>query len=65
MLNGKGKLGPLMNEPMNPEMLVKYASEFTGKPIKVSAYPWALVGSVLSLIGIFKPEIGDLKKMFD
>jgi len=54
-----------MNEPMNPEMLVKYASEFTGKPIKVSAYPWALVGSVLSLIGIFKPEIGDLKKMFD
>ena len=60
-----GRMDIGMNEPMNPEMLVKYASEFTGKSIKVSAYPWALVGPVLSLIGIFKPEIGDLKKMFD
>ena len=65
MFNGKEKLGPLMNEPVSPEMLVKYASEFTGKPIQVSEYPWALAGSVSSLIGILKPKIGDLKKMFD
>ena len=60
-----GRIDIGMNEPMNPEMLVQYASEYTGKPIKVSALPWAVIGSVFSVIGLFKPEMTDLKKMFD
>jgi uncharacterized protein YbjT (DUF2867 family) len=60
-----GKIDIGMKEPMNAEALIKYASEFTGKPIKVGALPWAVIGSVLSIVGFFKPEISDLKKMFD
>jgi hypothetical protein len=48
-----------------PVLLVKYASEYTGKPIKVGALPWTIIGPVFSLVGIFKPEYYDLKKMFD
>lgn len=54
-----------MNEPMNTQMLVKFATEYSGKPIKVSALPWSIFGSIFSFIGLFKSEIADLKKMFD
>jgi len=60
-----GRIDIGMNEPMNAEMLAKYASEYTGRPIKVGALPWALIGSVFSFAGLFKPEMTDLKKMFD
>jgi hypothetical protein len=60
-----GRIDIGMNEPMNIEMLAKYASEYTGKPIKASALPWSIMGSIFSFIGLFKPEISDLKKMFD
>jgi uncharacterized protein YbjT (DUF2867 family) len=60
-----GKIDIGMNEPMNAEMLAAYASEYTGSPVKVSAIPWGLVGGSLSLMGLFKPEMADLKKMFD
>jgi len=60
-----GRIDIGMNEPMNAEKLAKYASEYTGMPIKVSALPWALIGSVFSFAGLFKPEMADLKKMFD
>lgn len=60
-----GRMDIGMNEPMNVDMLAKYASEYSGKPIKASALPWAVLGSVFSFIGLFKPEIADLKKMFD
>lgn len=60
-----GRMDIGMNEPMNVDMLAKYASEYSGKPIKASALPWAIMGSVFSFIGLFKPEIADLKKMFD
>lgn len=60
-----GKIDIGMNEPMNAEMLAKYASEYSGQPIKVSALPWSVIGSVFSFIGLFKAEMADLKKMFD
>jgi len=60
-----GRIDIGMNEPMNVEMLAKYASEYSGKRIKASALPWAIIGSVFSFIGLFKPEMADLKKMFD
>ncbi len=60
-----GRMDIGMTEPMNVEMLAKYASEYSGKPIKASALPWAIIGSVFSFIGLFKPEMADLKKMFD
>lgn len=60
-----GRIDIGMSETMNAEMLVKYASEYTGKPIKVGSYPWVFAGSMLSLVGLFKSEIADLKKMFD
>lgn len=60
-----GKIDIGMNEPMNAEMLAKYASEYTGKQIKTSAIPWAIIGTVFSVVGVFKPAMSDLKKMFD
>jgi len=60
-----GKIDIGMNEPMNAEMLAKFASEYTGKPIKTSAIPWAIIGTVFSVMGILKPQMRDLKKMFD
>lgn len=60
-----GKIDIGMNEPMNAEMLAKFASEYTGTQIKVSAIPWAVIGTVFSFIGIFKSQMRDLKKMFD
>ncbi len=60
-----GKIDTGMNEPMNAEMLAKLASEYTGKKIKASAIPWAVIGTVFSIAGIFKPQMSDLKKMFD
>ena len=60
-----GKIDIGMNEPMNAEMLAKYASEYTGKQIKTSAIPWAVIGTVFSVVGIFKPAMSDLKKMFN
>ena len=60
-----GKIDIGMNEPMNAEILAKFASEYTGKPIKTSAIPWAVIGTVFSIGGIFKSQMWDLKKMFD
>lgn len=60
-----GKIDIGMNEPMNAEMLAKYASEYTGKQIKTSAIPWVVIGTVFSFIGLFKPAMNDLKKMFE
>jgi len=60
-----GKIDIGMNEPMNAEMLAKLASEYTGKDIKASAGPWAVIGTIFSVIGIFRPAMGDMKKMFD
>jgi uncharacterized protein YbjT (DUF2867 family) len=60
-----GKIDVGMNEPMNADMLAQYTSEYSGKPVKVSALPWAIMGSVFSFFGLFKPEMADLKKMFD
>lgn len=60
-----GKIDIGMDEPMNAQMLGEYASEYSGKPIKVSSIPWIIIGSVFSVVGIFKPLMGDLKKMFD
>lgn len=60
-----GKIDIGMNEPMNAEMLAKFASEHSGKKIKVSAIPWAIIGTVFSVVGMFKPAMSDLKKMFD
>lgn len=60
-----GKLDIGMNEPMNAELLAKYASEYIGKQIKASAIPWAIIGTVFTVVGIFKPAMSDLKKMFD
>jgi hypothetical protein len=54
-----------MNEPMNIEMLAKYASDYSGTTIKAGALPWAILGSIFSFIGLFKPEMADLKKMLD
>ncbi len=61
--NGRIDIG--MNEPMNPQMLASFASEYSGKQIKVSALPWSIIGSVFSFAGVFKSEMYDLKKMFD
>jgi hypothetical protein len=33
-----------MEEPLNAEMLARYASEYTGREIKVSAVPWMIMG---------------------
>ena len=60
-----GRIDIGMNEPMNVEMLAKYAAEYSGKSIKTSALPWAIFGTVFSFFGLFKPEMADLKKMFD
>ncbi len=60
-----GKMDIGMNEPMNVEMLAKYASEYTGKEIKASAISWNLMRPVFSVTALFKPLMGDLKKMFD
>lgn len=60
-----GKIDIGMNEPMNAEMLAKYASDYTGKSIRASAIPWVIIGTVFSIVGIFKPQMRDLKKMFD
>ncbi len=60
-----GKIDIGMNEPMNAEMLAKFASAYAGKQIRVSAIPWAIIGTVFSVIGLLKPQMGDLKKMFD
>jgi uncharacterized protein YbjT (DUF2867 family) len=60
-----GKIDIGINEPMNAEMLAKFASEYTGKQIKTSAIPWAIIGTVFSVVGIFKPAMSDLKKMFN
>jgi uncharacterized protein YbjT (DUF2867 family) len=60
-----GKIDIGMNEPMNAEMLAKVASEYSGKEIKASAIPWVIIGTVFSIVGIFKPLMGDIKKMFD
>lgn len=60
-----GKIDIGMNEPMNAEMLASYASEFSGRQIRTSAIPWAVIGTVFSLVGLFKPLMSDLKKMFD
>lgn len=54
-----------MDEPMNAEMLVHYASEYTGRTIKAGAAHWAIAGTALSTIGLFKPLTADLKKMYD
>lgn len=60
-----GKIDIGMNEPMSAEMLANFASEYTGKQIKTSAIPWSIIGTVFSIVGIFKPQMSDLKKMFD
>ncbi len=60
-----GRIDIGMTEPMNIQMLAKYAIEYSGKPIKTSVLPWAIIGSVFSFVGLFKPEMADLKKMFD
>ena len=54
-----------MEEPMNAEMLVKYAAEYTGRTIKAGAIPWGVAGTLLSFRGLFNPLMGDMKKMFD
>lgn len=53
------------DEPMNAEMMGKYIEEYTGKPLKISVSPWAIVGTIMSIVGIFNPMYGDGKKMFD
>ena len=60
-----GKMDIGMNEPMNAEMLAKHASEYTGKQIKVSAISWKIMRPVFAIMALFKPLMGDLKKMFD
>lgn len=60
-----GKMDIGMNEPMNAEMLAEFASEYSGKNIKVSTVPWPIIGTVFSIIGIFKPFMKDLKKMLE
>ena len=60
-----GKIDLGMDEPMNAEMVARYASEYTGREIKVSATPWFIVGTMFSLIGLFKPQMADMKQMFD
>ncbi len=60
-----GRMDIGMTEPMNIQMLVKYATEYSGMPIKVGALPWAVIGSIFSFIGLFKSQMADLKKMFD
>lgn len=60
-----GKIDIGMNESMNAELLGKFASEYTGNKIKVSAVPWGIIGTVFSIAGLFKPAMRDLKKMFD
>lgn len=61
----EGKVDIGMSEPMNADMLAKYASEYTGKTVKVSAIPWAVLGTFFSIAGLFMPFMADLKKMFD
>jgi uncharacterized protein YbjT (DUF2867 family) len=61
--NGKIDIG--MNEPMSIEMITQYASEFTGTNIKASSMPWFIIGPIFSLIGLFKAETADMKRMFD
>jgi uncharacterized protein YbjT (DUF2867 family) len=60
-----GKMDIGMKEPMNAEMLAKLASAYTGQEIKASAIPWSIIGTVFSIAGIFKPQMADMKKMFD
>jgi uncharacterized protein YbjT (DUF2867 family) len=60
-----GKIDIGMNEAMNAETLARLASKYTGKEIKTSAVPWIVIGTVFSVVGIFKPQMRDLKKMFD
>jgi hypothetical protein len=60
-----GKIDIGMNEPMNAEMLAKYVSEYTGNQIKITSIPWTVIGTVFTIVGLFKPLMRDLKKMFD
>jgi len=60
-----GKIDIGMEEPVNAEMIARFASEYTGREIKVSAAPWMIMGTMFSLIGLFKPQMADMKKMFD
>lgn len=59
-----GKIDIGMAEPINAEMMAKYATEYTGKPIKVSVVPWFVMGLALSVIRLFKPFMSDVKEMF-
>lgn len=60
-----GKIDIGMTEPMNMEQFVKLASDYKGTPIKLSSTPWPIIGSLFLFIGLFKPLMRDLKKMFD
>lgn len=60
-----GKIDIGMTEPMNMEQLVKYASEYSGLSITLRSTPWPIIGTIFAVAGIFKPLMGDLKKMFD
>jgi uncharacterized protein YbjT (DUF2867 family) len=53
-----------MTEPLNAEMIAQYATEYTGKLVKVSVVPWFIMNAIFSLIGFFKPFMRDLKNMF-
>ncbi len=53
-----------MTEPVNARMMAQYATEYTGKPVKVSVMPWWIMGTLFSVMGLFKPFMRDLKKMF-
>lgn len=52
--------------PMSMEDIAAYIREYTGKPLKVGALPWPIIGTVLKIMGVLrKPVFGDAKKMFD
>lgn len=54
-----------MDEPMNAEMLVKFASEYTGQTIKLSSMPWSVMGIIFGLAGLFNPAMSDMKQMMN
>jgi len=61
----EGKIDIGMAEPMNANMLAKYATEYSGNPVKINTVPWFIMGPAFSVMGLFMPFLGDVKKMFE
>ncbi len=59
-----GKIDIGMTEPLNAEMIAQFATEYTGKPVKVSTTSWFVMNTMFSFIGFFKPFMKDMKNMF-